>query len=987
MSTDLELIKQLEKEIGKKFKEGEIDFGNPNQQAYQRNSTGDVIKLTLYKGKLGKFPRTIPKFRKLESLSLFDNQRNSLPPEITQLTNLTVLDLSSNQLSTLPPEITQLKNLTTLYLWGNQLSTLQTEITQLTNLTTLDLSDNQISALPPEITQLKNLTDLDLSDNKLGTLPPEITQLTNLMDLQLSENQLSVIPPEIAELKNLTTLNFWGNQLNTLPPEITQLTNLTDLDLWGNQLSTLPPEITQLKNLTELSLSYNQLSTLSPEITQLTNLTHLALGHNQFSTLPLEITQLKSLATLDLDNNNLSKLPPEITQLKNLTELKLDNNPLKQPPQEIATGKGNIKRIRDYFEQLQDQGEDYVYEAKLILVGEPGAGKTSLAKKLLNPKYKLKSTEEMTKGIDVKKWNFPYKKEIPFQCNIWDFGGQEIMHSTHRYFLTKRSLYVVVADNRKEDIDFYYWLNILELLSGKSPVLIVLNEKHKYKKYVPENIVKSFDSVQKVFNVNLDSNTGLADLSKAIKQYMCKLPHVGNDPIPKKWVSIRQDLEAEKEKSDYIIRKDYLKICIDNGIEDEQKAGYISEFLHDLGVVLHFQKDRILRNIIILNTRWATEAVYQILFDNTIIDNGGEFDNSDMPRVWKQRHYREKHGELLQLMLNFEICYEIGKTQKYIIPELLPEKPPAGRDFEKYAKGKPILHFEYRYEFMPKGIISRLIVRMNKYIHKKQQWKSGVVLGNRKSRAEIVEYFNERELRIRIAGDDRLKTLDIICGYVKDLNDTFENLIVHEMIPCNCPQCQKREVPHFFDYDELKQYKNEGEKYIKCRVGKIKDVKVLSLISDVFIKKEERMKDESEKSIYIHVEGAKAVAKSKSESITDVDVSVDIDIKVDLPAIQDNFAELKEAIADANPKLKEELNRVEDSLDEVSAEDDKKALKKPMNKMRRFLEKVADENSDFHKAIKGAKKGIEMAQKVGKTYNKFAQWLALPQVPDLFLGK
>ena len=27
-----------------------------------------------------------------------------------------------------------------------------------------------------------------------------------------------------------------------------------------------------------------------------------------------------------------------------------------------------------------------------------------------------------------------------------------------------------------------------------------------------------------------------------------------------------------------------------------------------------------------------------------------------------------------------------------------------------------------------------------------------------------------------------------------------------------------------------------------------------------------------------------------------------------------------------------------------------------------------------------------IAQKVGKTYNKFAQWLALPQVPDLFLG-
>ena len=35
--------------------------------------------------------------------------------------------------------------------------------------------------------------------------------------------------------------------------------------------------------------------------------------------------------------------------------------------------------------------------------------------------------------------------------NIWDFGGQEIYYATHQFFLTKRSLYVLVIDNRKED--------------------------------------------------------------------------------------------------------------------------------------------------------------------------------------------------------------------------------------------------------------------------------------------------------------------------------------------------------------------------------------------------------------------------------------------------------------------------------------------------------------------------------------------------------
>ena len=161
------------------------------------------------------------------------------------------------------------------------------------------------------------------------------------------------------------------------------------------------------------------------------------------------------------------------------------------------------------------------------------------------------------------------------------------------------------------------------------------------------------------------------------------------------------------------------------------------------------------------------------------------------------------------------------------------------------------------------------------------------------------------------------------------------------------------------------------------------------MISDVFIKEEGKMKDESGKNIHIDfrpdIKIVGAEAKAQADARADVDVDIAIDIKVDLPAIQDDFAELKAAIAEANPGLERELNRIEDSLDEVSADDDKKALKKPMNKMHRFLEKVADENSKFHKAIKGAKKGIEIAQKVGKTYNKFAQWLALPQVPDLFL--
>ncbi len=641
--------------------------------------------------------------------------------------------------------------------------------------------------------------------------------------------------------------------------------------------------------------------------------------------------------------------------------------------------------VANYLEELEIQGEGFVYEAKLIIAGEPGAGKTSLSKKLMDPNYVLDSKEQMTKGIDIEKWHFSYSEDIPFQCNIWDFGGQAIMKSTHRYFLTKRSLYIVVADNRKEDIDFYYWLNNLELLSEKSPVLIVLNEKHNYKKFVPEDIVKTFKSVQGVFNVNLADNTGLNDLSNKIQQYMRDLPHVGKDPIPKKWVTIRKKLEANNQ--DYITINDYKKICNENGIKEEKQAGYISEFLHDLGVILHFQKDRILCNTVILNTRWATEAVYQVLLDGTIIENGGEFDNTDLRRIWEQPCYQGKHAELIQLMLNFELCYEIGNTQKYIIPELLPDNPPSETAF--WSGQKKLLHFEYRYSFMPKGIISRLIVRMNKHIYERQQWKKGVVLEYETSRAEIVENVDKRVLKIRIAGNERQDALAVIRKEIKELHGRFDNLSVKEMVPCNCPECKKAEMPNFFDYDELRQYKEEDEKYIKCRVVKIKDVEVLGLISDVITREDDKEMSVAGNKIHIDMKSGNLMLGGQgNQLIDDKSTHTTFNFRDCNIGLQGNLNELAQLLTDGgNDAEAKELANAATALKEAKNSKSKEEVieKGIVNRVKRLVKDLEDKDSKLHKTVKGIKNGIGIAQDIAKGYNDIAQWLGFPQVPKPFL--
>ncbi|MEO0434827.1 MAG: leucine-rich repeat domain-containing protein, partial [Cyanobacteria bacterium J06656_5] len=127
----------------------------------------------------------------------------------------------------------------------------------------------------------------------------------------------------------------------------------------GNQLSQLPPEIVQLTSLTQLDLSSNQLSQLPPEIGQLTSLTQLYLSSNQ-----------------------LSQLPPEIRQLTSLQYLSLQSNPIPIPP-EILNSPVNVQEILDYYFQVLDPDEtEPLYESKFIIVGEGGAGKTTLAKLL-----------------------------------------------------------------------------------------------------------------------------------------------------------------------------------------------------------------------------------------------------------------------------------------------------------------------------------------------------------------------------------------------------------------------------------------------------------------------------------------------------------------------------------------------------------------------------------------------------------------------------
>ena len=727
--------------------------------------------LNLSSNQLTALPPEIVRLSALTSLDLSINPLTALPPEIVRLSALTSLNLSRNDLTTLPPEIGRLSALTSLNLSRNDLTTLPPEIGQLTALQYLDLSGNDLTTLPPEIGQLTALQFLNLSDNgltplppvsgqltalellarsrtfppeicHLTALPPEIGHLTVLQYLDLSGNALTSIPSEVGQLTALQFLDLRFNQLTTLPSEIGHLTFLQSLDLSSNALTSLPSEVGQLTALQFLDLCFNQLTTLPSEIGQLTALQELFLGGNYLVTLPPEVGQLTSLRVLHAGrvvreksrrrrisrNGNLLSMPSEIAHLINLKTLNLRYNPdFPLPPEILEKTDDPQAIIRAYLDYLAGQKRP-LNEVKLVLVGEGSVGKTSLVNRLLHDIFDPQSGK--TQGIAIHRWEVANEREgetLPIRVNVWDFGGQEIMHATHQFFLTKRTLYVLVLDSRLSEAEnrLDYWLTLIHSFGGDSPILVVGNKTDLHPLDLDRRgLLAKHPTVQAILDTSCATGDGIGELRDAIAQHIGLLPHV-TDPLATTWFDVKAALEALDEE--YIPYGRYVELCREKNLDHPDSQRVLLGFLHDLGVVLHFPDPR-LETTNILNPEWVTQGVYRILHTRLPFEEQGILTWNMLARILDDEPYQEKRIFILDMMQKFELCYELpDRRDTFLLPDLLPKEEPDTGGWDD-APGNPALRFEVHYSVLPGSILTRLIVRMHRLIHAQTVWRTGVLL-------------------------------------------------------------------------------------------------------------------------------------------------------------------------------------------------------------------------------------------------------------------
>lgn len=544
---------------------------------------------------------------------------------------------------------------------------------------------------------------------------------------------------------------------------------------------------------TRLHLERLGLTVVPPEIRKLKNLTWLRLDSNKLTSVPSDVIHLTALEWLDLSDNRLAELPRNINNLTALRGLFLHDNPgLALPTELLGETAGDVhdhkksgkppKEILEYYFRVsaKDKGQ-LLNEFKLILVGRGGVGKTSLVHRLTQGEFR---TFEPTDGIAISQWPIIIDGTV-VRAHVWDFGGQEIMHGTHRFFMTERALYLVLVtgrDNRAQH-DAEYWLSLIRSFAGEVPVIVLLHKQSEMPCEVDRKLVREkYGRDISFVETDAKHNHSIDHLTTEINRLAAWLPGI-HAAWPKSWHSVKQELPEAPE--DWLTFKQFCEVCKRRGVTDSGDQEALARSLHDLGLMLAFLNDGALKDYGVLKPQWATTGIYKMLNAPAIKAAGAKFTLEDFSSVLDPKAYPASvHKYLLGLMEKFSLCFPLddGHT-RYMIPELLPAEEP---NLENEFPAAECLGFSYKYEtVLPQGLLPRFIVETFRYRDPSHAWKTGVVLEDDNCRAWVRGDIEGRTISVRVAGpgNGRRAMLAVVRRELRKIHGTFKQLPVTEMVP------------------------------------------------------------------------------------------------------------------------------------------------------------------------------------------------------------
>ena len=364
------------------------------------------------------------------------------------------------------------------------------------------------------------------------------------------------------------------------------------------------------------------------------------------------------------------------------------------------------------------------------------------------------------------KWRMEIKGE-PFTLRVLDFGGQEIMHSMHRCFLTGHTVYVIVCESRNDvEIDGVAarWLETVRSFAPDCPVILALNKADLNQNVsVNETGLRKRNAqlrhVLKTSAKEAPEHTlyGVNRLKAAIQEL---IPECVNEyPFNVDMLGVKQKLEnLKEEKKDYISSDEYRKICADNHIADAKLQYGLLGYFRDLGVIYFYESgdlDHNLESVRVLNPEWLTNGIYRLILRTK---ESGFLTIKEIEKTLRATYPGDIHREIsytpletefvLHVMRNFQISHYIGNGTE-MLPLKLPKTPP---EIVETFPRREALHLRWEGDYLPNNLIHRLLIQKFDELDTKRVWRTGGWFRQEGGECEALAEMDEKGFDLYVHG-------------------------------------------------------------------------------------------------------------------------------------------------------------------------------------------------------------------------------------------
>jgi len=386
------------------------------------------------------------------------------------------------------------------------------------------------------------------------------------------------------------------------------------------------------------------------------------------------------------------------------------------------------------------------------------------------------------------------------ELSVWDFGAHGQYYSDHHFFLSARTVFLVLfrldKQNGVESLNF--WLKSLSshlLATGRGREFSILvigtnldreqvskgPEEMKKRKAMVENIARTsnlgfgFD----YYEVSCHTLENVEKVQESIFKEALSHSYMG-ERIPKTYLIVEEALKFLGERHpEYpvIDIEDLASQCSEKIFLEKVTIIRALSLLSLWGSCCFFPTLPEISNLVISDPRFLTKDLMASLFSpaNTSIISAGILKHKDLLSIWPMfrkpgqpiSQFWKKAQSLLPLMEKFEVTFPLTpkesnlpfEERESLVPALLQTQKGLASKEEKAAwpsdppHDKPIeIERSILFNVLPIELVSRLLVRLHHLIQDNLVWRNRVILLDPETKTQA-------NVRISVSDDSFCATL------------------------------------------------------------------------------------------------------------------------------------------------------------------------------------------------------------------------------------